>query len=223
MSVRTLHIYMIGALILTLFLLLSLVIFDCFPLLPGNDNVVIIQQANLQLARDEFISKDVLTLAYRPATYHSQAVSELQTILPQFQQVQAGLLSGNAALGLPGNPPDNVRVALLATQSDYTAITTATSHLLAHPDSASPDPIQVEIILQHERLYIGEMYQVITLLQQNAEAHTVQLALIEVVVIACTGAVVLLKYLLFARYALKRIIDRTPLQGRERSNYSDHA
>lgn len=206
MSVKTLSIYMVGALILAIFLLSCLAIFDCLPLLPGNNDLVVVQQANYQLARDEFIAKDVLTLAYRPATYHSQAIGELQTILPQFEQVQVGLLSGNAALGLPGNPPDNVRLALLATQSDYTAITTATSHLLAHPDSASPDPIQVEIILQHERLYIGEMYQVITLLQQNAEASTAQLVLLEVVVIGATGLVVLLKYLLLTRYALKRML-----------------
>ena len=203
MKSKILQTYMIMSLVLTLFLLFSLIILTILPLFPGSDDLVIIQQANFQLARDEFIAKDVMILAYRPVTYHSQAINELQTVLPQFQQVQVGLLNGNVVLGLPGHPPDSVKVALLSTQSDYLAIVTAVSHLLAHPDATNPDPIQVEIVLQHERLYVGEMYQVISLLQQDAETRGTQLIFIKLTILGATGVTVVLKYSLFTRYALK--------------------
>lgn len=203
MKSQTLRIYMIMALVLTLFLLLSLVTLNILPLFPSSDDLVIMQQANFQLARDEFIAKDVMVLAYRPLSYHSQAVSELQTVLPQFQMVQVGLLQGNVSLSLPGKPPDSVKVALLASQSDYLAIVTAVNHLLAHPDATNPDPIQVEIVLQHERLYVGEMYQVISLLQQDAEARDVQLIFIKLTILGGTGTIVILKYALLTRFALK--------------------
>lgn len=203
MQVKTLRIYMVAALILTLFFLLSTVILEILPLLSGYDDLIIMQQANFQLARDEFISKDVMVLAYRPATYHSQAINELQTILPQFQRVQVGLLQGDASLDLPNNPPDSVRAALAVSQTDYLAIVTAVQHLLADPDASNPDMIQVEIILQHERLYVNNMYQVITLLQQDAEARKVQLIFIKLTVIGGAGVIVVLKYTLFTRHALK--------------------
>lgn len=217
MRARTLRMYMIGALVLTIFLLLSLAAFDILPLVSGNDDLVIMQQANFQLARDEFISKDVMILAYRPATYHSQAVSELQTVLPQFQSVQVGLLKGNVALDLPGNPPDSVQVALLASQSDYLAIVTAVNHLLATPDAAKPDIVQVEIVLQHERLYINEMYQVISLLQADAEARKVQLVIIKLAIIGCAGVTILLKYTLFTRHALQEMEEVKEEQRKERA------
>lgn len=203
MKSKTLRTYMIMSLVLTLFLLFSLSVLNTLSLFPNSDDLIIMQQANFQLARDEFISKDVMVLAYRPATYHSQAINELQTILPQFQQVQVGLLQGNAVLGLPGHPPDSVKVALLSTQSDYLAIVTAVNQLLAHPDALNPDPIQVEIVLQHERLYISGMYQVISLLQQDAETRRVQLIMIKLTILGATGVTVVLKYSLFTRFALK--------------------
>ena len=203
MRVKTLRVYMVMAIFTTLFLLLSLVILDILPLLSGQDDLIIMQQANFQLARDEFISKDVMVLDYRPISYHSQAINELQTILPQFQQVQAGLMYGDVSLGLPANPPDGVRAALQNSQSDYLAIVTAVQHLLAHPDANNPDPIQVEIVLQHERLYVNGMYQVITLLQQNAEARKNQLIFIKLTIIGGASVVVILKYTLFTQHALK--------------------
>ncbi len=207
MQVKTLRTYMIMALLMTLFLLLSLTILNILPLLSGQDDLIIMQQANFQLARDEFMAKDVLSLAYRPVSFHSQAINELQTILPQFQQVQVGLLHGDVSLGLPNNPPDSVRAALQVSQSDYIAIVTSVNRLLAHSDTSNPDPIQVAIVLQHERLYVNEMYQVITLLQQDAEARKVQLIFIKLTVIGGAGVIVILKYTLFTRYALKEMTE----------------
>lgn len=215
MKTKNLRTYMMMALILILCMLLSLFVLDILPLFSSYDDLVIMQQANFQLARDEFISKDVMVLTYRPISYHSQAVNELQTVLPLFQQVQVGLLKGDSLLNLPGNPPVSVRVALLASQSDYLAITTAVQHLLAHSDSTHPDAIQVEIVLQHERTYIQEMYQVIALLQQDAEARKTQLIFIKLTIIGGTGVVVVLKYTLFTRFALSGM-EKAEDRGRER-------
>lgn len=217
MRVKKLRACMVMALILTLCMLLSLVMLNILPLLSGSDDLIVMQQANFQLARDEFISKDVMVLAYRPMTYHSQAINELQTVLPMFEQVQVGLLKGDASLDLPGNPPDSVRTALAVSQSDYLAIATAVNRLLTHPDASTPDMIQVEIVLQHERLYVNEMYQVITLLQQDAEARKVQLIFIKLTILGGTGVVVILKYSLFTQVALKRIqsLEETQAKSRE--------
>ncbi len=197
---------MISALVLALFLLVVLVAFEIFPALSGNDNLVISQQANLQLARDEFIAKDVLILAYQPSTYHSQAVNELQTILPMFEQVQVGLSNGDSTLGLPANPPDNVQIALATCKSDHLAITTALKNILAHPDSAV-DPIQLNIILMHERPYTTSMYAVVTTLQSNAEAQKIQLLIIKISLAGAAGLVVILKYLLLTREVVARSME----------------
>lgn len=190
---------MISALVLALFLLVVLAAFEIFPALSGNDDLIVTQQANLQLARNEFIAKDVLILAYRPITNHSQAINELQTILPMLQQVQAGLRNGDSTLGLPANPPDNVKIALTATQSDYLSITIALKNILLHPDSTTVDPVQLSIILQHERSYTTSMYQVVLLLQGNAEAQKIQLLIIKISLAGAVGLVVILKYLLLTR------------------------
>jgi hypothetical protein len=126
-------------------------------------------------------------------------------------------LKGDASLDLPGNPPDSVRTALAVSQSDYLAIATAVNRLLTHPDASTPDMIQVEIVLQHERLYVNEMYQVITLLQQDAEARKVQLIFIKLTILGGTGVVVILKYSLFTQVALKRIqsLEETQAKSRE--------
>ncbi len=199
MKAKILNAYMISALVLALFLLVVLAAFEIFPALSGNDDLIVTQQANLQLARNEFIAKDVLILAYRPITNHSQAINELQTILPMLQQVQAGLRNGDSTLGLPANPPDNVKIALTATQSDYLSITIALKNILLHPDSTTVDPVQLSIILQHERSYTTSMYQVVLLLQGNAEAQKIQLLIIKISLAGAVGLVVILKYLLLTR------------------------
>lgn len=204
MQAKTLQTYMIGAQALTLFLLVALIVFEIFPTTTGNDDFIVMQQANFQLARNEFIAKDVLILEYKPAN-RSQAIGELQTVMPSFQQVQKGLLNGDITLGLPANPPDNVQAALALTQSDYLAIVTAVNHLISQPDS-NPDPVQVNIVLQHERFYVTEMYQVISLLQQDAEARRDQLIIIKVAIIGGAGLMVVLKYTLFTRRVLKRMV-----------------
>jgi hypothetical protein len=204
LKAKILHIYMVTILIVTLFLLVILVGFEILPTINGNDDPVIQRLADLQLVRGEFISRDALFLQYRPVTNHSQAISDLQTILPTFQQVQAGLLHGDASLGLPSNPPDSVKAALLSADSDYRQIVTAAKNILASSDQAI-DPIQVNIILMHDRPYLVAMYGAITLIQQDADARKVQLLIIRISFIVAAMSLVTLKYLFFTRPAVKRV------------------
>jgi len=198
---------MVATLALTIFLLVVMVGLEILPITNGNDDPVIQRQADLQLTRSIFLSRDVLVLAYRPITFRSQAVSDLQTILPVFQQVQAGLIVGDVSLGLPGNPPDNVRIALGTANSDYQQMVTALKSLLANADSPTgPDPVQVNIVLLHDRPYITAMYQAITLIQQNADARKIQLLIIKIFFIVGIVVLVMLKYLLFTRPAVSKMV-----------------
>lgn len=179
-------------------LLLIVAGFTLLPSLAGNDDLLIVGQASVQIARSEFIAKEVLVLAYRPMTYHSEAVSGLQTTLPVFQQVQGGLLNGDASLGLPSNPPADVVQAMSRTNGDYMAMVAALKSILARPDTP-PDPIQVDIIIAHEPAYSLGMYQVATLLEQHAEAWKLQLLVIRMTIIAIALIAKIINYLLVTR------------------------
>ena len=159
-------------------LLLILIGVDIYPLLTGNNGYQIEQQAWLQVARDEYLAKDVLILAYRPVTFHSQAISDLQVIVPQMIQAQNGFLHGDSSLGLPV-PSDEVQQLLVRANDDYQPIITALSIILKSPD-APPDPIQVNIVLNHDYSYAILMAQIATLVQQQAEATALHLIVIKV-------------------------------------------
>jgi len=194
MSAKTQRAYIRVVVIAIMFLLLVLIGFNIIPATASNDDLVIQQHVDLQLTLSEFLAKDVLILAYRPLQYHSQAVSELQTVLPVFQQAQGGILHGDASLGLPPNPPSDVQQSLLTAQPDYTAIVAAIKAILANPDG-QPDPIQINIVMQHESHYTTTMYQASVLLQQHAEATKIQLIVIRC---AITGLMVLIVGLNYA-------------------------
>lgn len=216
MQAKVKRIYMLVALGFTLFLLVALVGFEIFPVTNGNNDLVITQQANFQIARDEVIAKDALILADPANTNHAQAVGELQTALPQFQEAQTGLANGDPVLGLPANPPDNVRIALVATQSDYLFIAVATKAILAHPDAPFADPVQVNIIKMHEHGYALSMYQVVTLIEANAEGRKIQLLLIELSLKAGIGLLVIMKYVLFTKGAIDQMVDQEVVQAQEK-------
>src|SRR5439155_16515450 len=134
--------------VITLILLLCILVgFDVYPSLSGNDPLVVQNQVLLQLVRAQYLAKDALILKYEPATYHVQAISDLQTILPTMEQTQVGLSKGDSSLGLPNNPSDDVKRALVRAQTDYTALIAAFKVILANPDSPI-DPIELNIILQ---------------------------------------------------------------------------
>lgn len=204
MKTNVLRIYMLTALSVSIFLLIVLIGFELLPITMGNDDFVILQQANLQVVRVQLLAKNVLILEYRSELYHTQAVNELQTALPNFRATQSGLLNGDPVLGLPDNPPDDVRNSLNAVRPDYNAIVAAVDNILLHPNNNPPDLIQVNIVLQHERGYMTAMYQVASLLQSDAETRKIELLIIKISLIGIIGVVAILRHALFARRLMQR-------------------
>lgn len=169
--------------ILTLSKLILLCILACFliiPLMVGNDDLAILNQANLQVARVEFFAQAIQVLAYRPLTFHSEAVSGMEVNLPVLQQTQNGLLKGDTSLGLPSNPPDDVHQLLLNMQPDYSAVVSALKAILANPDKP-PDPIQVDIVMQHTQPYAVGLYQAVLALTKHAEERKILFFVIDIV------------------------------------------
>jgi len=188
------------------FLLLTLIGFDIYPLTTGNDALIVEQQAWLQVVRDEYLAKSVLILAYRPVSSHSQAISNLQVILPGFQQTQSGLLNGDTLLGLPSNPSDDVKRILQQAQSDYVPLVAALKVILAHPDGPV-DPTEVDIVLLHDYPYSITMAGLATLLQQQAEAVNLHLIIIKLILKTSLIAIIVGYHFLSGRRMFDKLVE----------------
>jgi hypothetical protein len=176
-NLKTLRAFIRFILAFGIALLLMLGGFVALPV--NNRDLRVVNQISMQRTRVELIVKDVLILAYRPKVDHAQAISQLQIVLPGWENTQDGLQTGNRNLGIPANLPDEIASAIDMTTPDYLAIKTAAETILRDKDQPV-DPIQMDIILQHERDYLLAMSQVGTLYQQNAEARNVQLYWIKI-------------------------------------------
>lgn len=154
-------------------LLLVLIGFLALPI--DNREFALVNQVGSQRTRAEIIVKDVQVLAYRPDSEHAQAISQLQLTLPIWQQVQDAMVNGkgNRSLGIPANSPGDVALQVAAAAPDYRAILVAAQTILAAKDGPV-DPVQVDIIMQHERDYVLMMSQVSTLYQQHIDDFNVQ-------------------------------------------------
>jgi hypothetical protein len=201
---------MLITLSLSLFLLVILAAFEVLPITNGNNDLTVIQQVNLQLARHEYLVKDVYLLTRRDDTTQAQAISELQIQEPQFERTQQALMDGDAALGLPPASPA-VKSALIQAQGDYLAIVTAIKTILKTPGK-SPDPIQVEIVSQHDRRYIAAMYPAVALMQQDAQTRLIQLLVLKMSLIGVVVLLVMLKYLLFTQRVVRKMIEDEDLR-----------
>lgn len=217
MKTTVVRTYMLVLLILCLFLLLALSTFEVLPFTQHPDEQV--KQTYLQLARHEFLVKTVYALAYRSGTSRAQSISDLQIQLPQYEQVQTGLMKGDAALNLPGNPSDAVRSQLTAASSDYLAVDTAIRTMLAHPDS-NPDPLQVSIVAQHDRAYLSTMYGVMVLLEQEAQARLFRLLVIRMSLIAVVFVLVVVKYTVLTQKVVKTLLDEEKKSHEARNNHT---
>lgn len=121
--------------------------------------------AELQQARCERIAKDALILQYRPAIEQPQAISELQVLLPVFQQEQVALTS---------YPDSQVQLLVLQSNSDYLPMVDAVKSIIANQGK----PIranQVDIILLHEHSYEVAANQIVMLMQQDLTAQSTQI------------------------------------------------
>lgn len=195
--------------ILTVSKLILICILACFlviPLVAGNDDLAIINQANLQVARVEYFAQAVQVLAYRPLTFHSEAVSGMEVNLPILQQTQNGLLKGDTTLGLPNNPPDDVHILLVNMQPDYSAMVAALKAILANPDK-QPDPLQVDIIMQHTQPYAIGLYQVVQAMTKHAEQRKILFFIIDIVLVVLVLLDVGGGYLFLIRPVLKEVSD----------------
>lgn len=159
----------------TIGLLLLIAGFEYIPLASGND-LQLLALFTSQEWLSQRIAKDALIMQYvTPATStspsHVQAVNELQNMLPAWESTQQTIKNSNLTV--------DIQVLFSSTSADYKDIDTAAQAIIAHPDQKA-DPIQVQIILDHERAYFVNAAQIVTILQQKASLRVAWLFGIEV-------------------------------------------
>ena len=142
-------------------LLLFLLGFQSIPVWLGIDADAITAVGN-QRVRAEVFARDVLVLEYRPVEMHAQAIADLQAGLPLFEAEETVLAN---------DPRPDVQIVVSAARPDYLALQSAMQAIVEHPDGPV-DPIEVTILLQHDRPYLVEMNSVTLILTQSSERKT---------------------------------------------------
>jgi hypothetical protein len=110
------------------------------------------------------IAKDALLMQYGTADDRVEAVNEIQNMLPYFESNQAHITASPQA--------DAVATLIHSASVDYVDIDTAAKNLLASSDTPA-DPVQVRIILDHERSFFLAYSQINMLVQQNNSAYLI--------------------------------------------------
>ena len=110
------------------------------------------------------IAKDAVLMQYGTVDDRVQAVNELQTMLPYFESNQAHITESSQ--------PDAITTLIRSATVDYVDIDTAAKKLLASSDKPI-DPVQVRIILDHERSFFLAYSQINTLVQQNNASYLI--------------------------------------------------
>lgn len=150
-------------------LIILLIAFES--LLPLVDASSYLNQAGLQRTRSDVLALAMLTLEYRPASEHAQAISNLQVTLPIFKSEQ-DLLQAN------GNNSSDEQLLLQQMKGDYLAIVAASQSVIDNP-SKPVDPTQVNIIMAHKDGYRSTMNLLQTVLIHHVENLTWTLFYIE--------------------------------------------
>jgi hypothetical protein len=134
---------------------------------------IILTDISLQHTRCERVAKDVLVLQYHwsNTSERAQAISELQDLLPLWEREQA-------TIGRSKNA--QVQLFMLQAAPDFFPIDIAVRSILAH-DTIPADPIQVQIVLAHERDYTLTMNQLLSLLEAQVSDYEIQLFISEMV------------------------------------------
>lgn len=203
MQTKRLRTYVRILTITMLVLLLLLALFQAIWVFGGSETSIM-NQAGLQRTRAQAIAKDVMILAYRPAAEHPQAISELQAVLPRFEQTQAGLQNGNADLSLPNHVPDDILLPLSASQSDFVALDTAARLIASHPDT-SVDPVELSIVISHASMYSQDMTAVVAAWQTRIDSAFLHIFWWETGLVCLTMLVIGGKYLFVTRQILRRL------------------
>lgn len=163
-----------------LFCIAMLLLATGFEAIPLRWTFAEFKQAEQQEVRAEIITKDVLILAYRPASEHAQAISDLQVDLPLFEQEQVYLATIQ---------DEQTQQYVLLARPDFLAIDQAGRAALAQKSAS----IEAEILLAHDRSYVYEMNDLLSYAQSHLDARTWQLFLIE----AIANALILVCLLIF--------------------------
>lgn len=175
MSERILTTYIWSKAVVSVLCLLVLVAIALFPIVTRPYDII--NAANAQAARGQRMVKDALLLEYIPSsqlTLRTTALSELQDSLPLFESEENALTRLHRA---------DLMVIVNQLASDYTPMDIATRMILAHTDSPI-DPLQVAILLQHERPYSVGISQMITLALQDLDDIHQLIFTIAVVILA---------------------------------------
>ena len=183
------------------FFLLILIGFEIVPISSERDTQQYIVEAGFQRGRSQQIERAAYILQYRPQSEKIQAINDLQTSLFAFQQEQALLWK---------NTDPDVQRSLHNTQTDYTAIVTASQAILEHPDSL----IELDIILLHSPNFFQAVNDLVILLEQQLSNRMAQLLAIRVFLIAL--CMLMITSLLFLNYYI--LIDRKMHAKKEESN-----
>jgi hypothetical protein len=185
-------------------LLLSLVLTGFLAIWTNFSESTMMNQLGLQRARVERIAKSAIILNSHPSDeQRTQAISEIQVILPVWQQTQTALQTGDEALSLPRHVPTDIQSLVFQTGPDFAAITTAAKKIVAAPNAVAPD--QVAIIMQHENDYYTTISQIALLWIDHLNVYTLQVFVIEVSILAAIVLVVVLQHIFLVRKLLKKL------------------
>jgi hypothetical protein len=186
----------------SVFLLIISLAFEALPLLPSN-TLNSFKVISLQRALGQRIAKDALILAYdNSPDERTEAISEMQNVLPYWEKIQNGLQHGDTSLGIPSNLPSDISLIAAQSQPDFTYMDTSAHKILAHPSPV--EPVQLSIILQHNNTYFLSMAQITNLMQQHIQSAAQMYFAIEL----CIGIALMLIWIVFifsVRYALARV------------------
>lgn len=174
-------IQMITTLMITnMALLILLTSFSVYSITNQNSQLMVEQQAYTQIARANVIAKDIVVITYNPTRDNSQFVSDLQVILPLIQKTQDAFSTGDASLGIAGNPTDTILQALQLAQSNYLSLVTAAKVVAANP-TTQLNSIEVNIVLNNVPQYSTNMSNIALLYRQDAYSTNFHLLIIKIV------------------------------------------
>jgi hypothetical protein len=157
---------------LIVFLLLFVLIgLEIVPLGIGNDTAYL-YQATIQGARCQTFAKSTFVLAYRPVLERTQALSDVQLVLPLFQQEQATLSKNTNA---------SVHSQTQAARSEYQTMSRAAQALITNPEKAI-DPILVNTIVSHASSCLSAEGKITLAIQNQMQQQTTDIFAAEVAI-----------------------------------------
>jgi hypothetical protein len=162
-----------------------------------DDDALIIGIAGRQSMLSQKIGKTALVIEYTvPPSARAGQLQDLQQSLDLWQRSQQGLLNGDASLGLPGHPSDEVKRLFNVISPNYEFIVSATTSLLsiADQDREKPGPFpnldpHVQTILAQVPGFLTGMDQIVSQYQREAEGRVSNLRVLEVILAGTTLSV----------------------------------